>query len=578
MNVIPWASNWGQLPICPILGCNSNDWQAQERQLLNGLLSCSLRNTWVSCQRHDNDSIRGLFIMYVILWASNWGQLPICPILGCNSNYWQAQERQLLNRLLSCRLRSTWVSCHRHEKDSITRHFIMIVNPWAANWGQLPICPILGRDSNDWQAQEIQLLNGFLSCRLRNTWVSCQVYDNDSLTGLFIMNVIPWASNWGQLPICPILGCNSNYWQAQERRLLNGLLSCRLRNTWVSCQRHDNDSITGYFIMNVNPWAANWGQLPICPILGRNRNIWQAQEMQLLKGFLSCRLRNTWVSCQRHDNDSITRLFIMNMIPWTANWGQLSICPILSAIASIGQHRGTGATAAQRVFAVHTEKCLSVLSGAWQWFHNWALSCRLRNTLVSCHRHDNASMTWLFIMNMIPWTANWGQLPICPILGRNSNYWQAQECQLLNRLLSCRLRNTWVSCQRQDNNCITGLYIMNERPWASSWGQLPICPILGCNSNYWQAQECQLLNGLLSCRLRNSWVSCQRHDNDSITGLFIMNEIPWASSWGQRPICQILGCNCNYWQAHRSYSCQTDFCHADWEMPECLVRSMTMIL
>ncbi len=246
--------------------------------------------------------------MNVIPWASSWGQHPICPILGCNSNYWQAQECQLLNILLSCKLRDSWMSCQRNDNDSITGQFIMNVNPWAANWGQLPICPILGRNSNYWQAQEIQLLKGCLTCRLRNTWVSYEVYDNDSITWLFIMNVIPWASNWGQLPICPILGCNSNYWQAQECQLLNILLSCRLRDSWVSCQMHDNDSITRHFIMNVNPWAANWGQLAICPILGRNSNYWQAQEIQLLNRFLSCRLRNAWISCQVYDNNSITGL------------------------------------------------------------------------------------------------------------------------------------------------------------------------------------------------------------------------------------------------------------------------------
>jgi hypothetical protein len=108
------------------------------------------------------------------------------------------------------------------------------------------------------------------------------------------------------------------------------------------------------------------------PNLVRNSKYWQAQELQLLNGSLLCKLRNDWVSCQMHDNDSITGLFTMYVTLWASNWGQLPICPILSAIASIGQHRGTGATAAQRVFAVHTEKCLSVLSGAWQWFYNWA--------------------------------------------------------------------------------------------------------------------------------------------------------------------------------------------------------------
>jgi hypothetical protein len=167
---------------------------------------------------------------------------------------------------------------------------------WASSWGQLPICPILGCNSNDWQAQECQLLNGLFSCRLRNTWVSCQVYDNDSITGHFLMNVIPWASSWGQRLICPILGCNCNYWQAQKPQLPNRFLSCWLRNAWVSWQEHDNDSITGLFIMNVIPWASSWGQRPIRQILGCNCNYWQAQKLQLTKGFLSCRLSENAVS------------------------------------------------------------------------------------------------------------------------------------------------------------------------------------------------------------------------------------------------------------------------------------------
>ncbi len=246
------------------------------------------------------------------------------PNLVRNCKYWQAQELELLNGSLLCKLRNAWVSCQMHDNDSITGLFTMYVILWAFNWGQLVICPILGRDSNYWQAQEIQLLKGCLSCRLRNTWVSCQVYDNDSITWLFIMNVIPWASNWGQLPICPILGCNRNYWQAQERQLLNGILPCKLRNAWVSCQMHDNASIAGRFTMNVIPWASSWGQLPICPILGCNRNYWQAQERQLLNGILSRIHREACVSCQMHDNNSsIAGRFTMYVILWAStNWGQ----------------------------------------------------------------------------------------------------------------------------------------------------------------------------------------------------------------------------------------------------------------
>ena len=116
-------------------------------------------------------------------------------------------------------------------------------------------------------AQNLHLLNRLLSRSLKNAWVSCQMHDNDSITGLFIINVIPWASIWGQLPICPILGCNCNYWQAQKLQFPNRFLSRSLRNTWVSCQKEDNDSTTGLFIMNEIPWASNWGQLPISPIL-----------------------------------------------------------------------------------------------------------------------------------------------------------------------------------------------------------------------------------------------------------------------------------------------------------------------
>ena len=154
--------------------------------------------------------------MHEIPWALSWGQLPIGPILGCNCNYWQAQKLQLPNRFLSRRLSNAWVFCQVHDFDSIARSFTMNVIIWASIWGQLPICPILGCNCNYWQAQNLPLLNRFLSRRLNNAWVFCQVHDYDYLAESFTINVIPWASIWGHLPICPILGCNCNYWQCTE--------------------------------------------------------------------------------------------------------------------------------------------------------------------------------------------------------------------------------------------------------------------------------------------------------------------------------------------------------------------------
>ncbi len=171
-----------------------------------------------------------------------------------------------------------------------------------------------------------------------------------------------------QLPIFPIVGCNHNYWQAQELQLPNRFLSCRLKNAWVSCRMHDNDSITGLLTMNVIPFTSNWVTTSNFPTLGCNCKYWQAQELQLRNGFLSCRLRNAWVSCQIHDNDSLTGLLTMNVIPLASNWVTTSNLPNLGLQLQI--LTSTGATAAQQVSVLQTEKCLSVLSNTWQWFSN----------------------------------------------------------------------------------------------------------------------------------------------------------------------------------------------------------------
>ena len=261
MNVIRWASSYGQVPNCQILGCNGSNWQAHEQQLLDRVFSCSLLNSWVSYQMHYDDSMTRLFAMNVILWASNYGQVPNCQILGCNGSYWQAHEQQLLNRVLSCSLINSWVSCQMHDDDSITLLFAMNVIRWASNYGQVPNCQILGCNGSYWQAHEQQLLDRDFSCSLISSWVSYQMHHDESITRLFAMNVIPWASNYGQVPNCQILGCNGSYWQAHEQQLLNRVLECSLKSAWVSCQMHDDDSITRLFAMNLIPWASNWGQV-----------------------------------------------------------------------------------------------------------------------------------------------------------------------------------------------------------------------------------------------------------------------------------------------------------------------------
>jgi hypothetical protein len=144
-------------------------------------------------------------------------------------------------------------------------------------------------------------------------------------------------------------------------------LQCSHTNAWVSCHNHDNDSITEHLAMNVISWASKWGQLSICPILGYNHNFWQGQEWQLLSGVLSCSQTNVWVPCQMHDNDAMTRHFAMNVIPWASNWGQATAnLPHLGLQSQFWTR--TRVTAAQWVFIIQRNKCLSILSDAWQWF------------------------------------------------------------------------------------------------------------------------------------------------------------------------------------------------------------------
>ena len=141
------------------------------------------------------------------------------------------------------------------------------------------------------------------------------------MTTMLSQNIFQWMwflrleTGDKELPLCITLEWNQNLWQGQEWQLLNGSSSCRLTNTCVSCQMHDNDSIIGHLTMNVIPCASNWGQLPIHFTMGQNCQLWQGQEWQLHNQCLSCSNINAWVSCPMHNNNAITEHFPMNVIP-----------------------------------------------------------------------------------------------------------------------------------------------------------------------------------------------------------------------------------------------------------------------
>ena len=104
-------------------------------------------------------------------------------------------------------------------------------------------------------------------------------------------------------------------------------------------------------------------ELPLCITLELNQNLWQGQEWQLLNGSSSCRLTNTCVSCQMHDNDSIIGYFTVNVIPCASNWGQPTV-NLLYHGTKLPIVTRTGMTTAQPMFVLQLYKCLSLLSDA----------------------------------------------------------------------------------------------------------------------------------------------------------------------------------------------------------------------
>ncbi len=80
----------------------------------------------------------------------------------------------------------------------------------------------------------------------------------------------------------------------------------------------------------------------------------------LCSELVSCTITTLALSCQMHDNDSITEQFAMNVIAWAYKQGHLMIFQICCCI--LPDLTWTGVTADQQAITMRNQESLSVFS------------------------------------------------------------------------------------------------------------------------------------------------------------------------------------------------------------------------